>query len=39
MDALATCVLRGKYPSIPRTAYYSKGLRDVVARLLVVNPW
>ena len=39
MDALATCVLRGKYPPIPRTAYYSKGLRDVVARLLVVNPW
>ena len=30
-------MLRGKYPPIPTTSYYSKGLRDVVSRLLVLR--
>ena len=34
----ATAVLRGKYSPIPTTSYYSKGLRDVVSRLLVLAP-
>ena len=36
MEALARTILRGKYEQIP--AMYSKGLRDCVARLLVVEP-
>ena len=34
----ATAVLRGKYSPIPTISYYSKGLRDVVSRLLVLAP-
>jgi len=36
MEALARTILRGKYEQIP--SMYSKGLRDAVARLLVVEP-
>ena len=36
MEALARTILRGKYAEIP--AMYSKGLREAVARLLVVEP-
>jgi len=36
MEALARTIMRGKYDQIP--AMYSKGMRDAVARLLVVEP-
>jgi serine/threonine protein kinase len=36
LNALAVKVLKGNYP--PLSSNYSKGLRDLVAKMLSVNP-